>query len=199
LRIKGIDSGFIDRLRATPSGASSGVVSQKDFRNILEAKVKAEPSPFSAKETVHEYVVKPGDTLWKIGMKIFGEDPYRIAKENNITNPDLIYPGQRLIVRKSTSAGPQVVTASWYGKEYQNRPTASAERFNMYKNTLAHKTLPLGKMVRLVNPENGKAAVGKINDRGPFVKGRDVDLSYGLADELGLVEKGVGKLIMEIL
>jgi rare lipoprotein A len=69
----------------------------------------------------------------------------------------------------------------------------------MYKNTLAHKTLPLGKMVRLVNPENGKAAVGKINDRGPFVKGRDVDLSYGLADELGLVEKGVGKLIMEIL
>ena len=89
------------------------------------------------------------------------------------------------------------VTASWYGPRHHNKLTASGQRFNMYKNTLAHKTLPLGTKVRLVNRENGKSAEGIVNDRGPYIKGRDVDVSYAMAQQLGFVKKGVMKLDIE--
>jgi len=170
-----------------------------NFPEILQASLQnqSEQGP-SASQTVQEYVVKPGDTLWKIGMEIFREDPYKIARENGVANPNLIYPGQRLRIQKEVIP-PQVVTASWYGKEYHNKPTASGETFDMYKNTLAHKTLPLGTVVKLINPESGQMAVGRINDRGPFIAGRDVDLSYGLAEKLGFLKKGVGKLVMVLL
>jgi rare lipoprotein A (peptidoglycan hydrolase) len=89
------------------------------------------------------------------------------------------------------------VTASWYGPKHHNKLTAHGKRFNMYKNTLAHRTLPLGTKVRLVNLDNGKFAEGIVNDRGPYVQGRDVDVSYGMAKQLGFVKKGVAKLYLE--
>ena len=88
------------------------------------------------------------------------------------------------------------VTASWYGPDHHNKLTASGQRFDMHKNTLAHKTLPLGTKVRLVNRDNGKSAEGVVNDRGPYIKGRDVDVSYAMAQQLGFVKKGVVKLDM---
>jgi len=172
----------------------------KNFTDLLRERIAAVGTvPSGAGGRVFEYTVKPGDTLWKIGREIFKEDPLKIAKDNGIANPNLIHPGQKLRIEKPAEAAPQVVTASWYGKEYHNKPTASGETFNMFTNTLAHKTLPLGTQVRLLNPETGQMAVGRINDRGPFIKGRDVDLSYAMANQLGLTHKGVGKLIMEIL
>ena len=69
----------------------------------------------------------------------------------------------------------------------------------MYKNTLAHKTLPLGTKVRLVTLDNKKSAVGVVNDRGPFTKGRDLDVSYSMAKQLGFVRKGVAKLYLSRL
>ena len=89
------------------------------------------------------------------------------------------------------------VTASWYGPGHHDRLTASGQRFDMHKNTLAHKTLPLGTRVRLVNPDNGKSAEGVVNDRGPYIRGRDVDLSYAMARQLGFVKTGVMKLDLE--
>ena len=89
------------------------------------------------------------------------------------------------------------VTASWYGPRHHNKLTANGQRFNIYKNTLAHRTLPLGTKVRLVNLENGKSAEGIVNDRGPYIKGRDVDVSYAMAKQLGFVRKGIVKLDME--
>ena len=91
------------------------------------------------------------------------------------------------------------VTASWYGEWHQNRLTANGQRFNMYDNTLAHKTLPLGTKVRLINIENGRSAEGIVNDRGPYIEGRDVDVSYAMAKQLGFVEKGVVKLQLEMM
>ena len=91
------------------------------------------------------------------------------------------------------------VTASWYGPGHHSRLTASGQRFDMHKNTLAHKTLPLGTKVRLVNPDNGKSAEGVVNDRGPYIKGRDVDVSYAMAKQLGFVKKGVTKLYIETI
>jgi hypothetical protein len=89
------------------------------------------------------------------------------------------------------------VTASWYGSYHHDKLTASGQRFDMYKNTLAHRTLPLGTKVRLINRNNGRSTEGVVNDRGPYVKGRDVDVSYAIAKQLGFVTKGVIKLIIE--
>jgi rare lipoprotein A len=184
----------------SPRGIPPGVQDKTSFAQVLEAKVsKAKAPGEEAGQTVIEYVVQPGDTLWKLGVKKFQADPYQIARDNGIRNPDRIFPGQKLVIRKEINPGPREVTASWYGADYHQKPTASGERFDMYKDTLAHKTLPLGTEVRLTNARTGVRVVARINDRGPFITGRDVDLSYGLARKLGMVNQGVGKLTMEIL
>jgi rare lipoprotein A len=160
--------------------------------------------PTSLKHEPIEYVVKPGDTLWKIGKQLFNRDPFQIARDNGIANPNLIRPGQKLIIKPPAPQpnSPNVsgaVTASWYGPGHHNKLTASGQRFDMHKNTLAHKTLPLGTKVRLFNPDNGKSAEGVVNDRGPYIKGRDVDVSYAMAKQLGFVKKGVTKLDIDMI
>ncbi len=84
--------------------------------------------------------------------------------------------------------------ASWYGKKFHGRLTASGEVYDMYKMTAAHKVLPLGSIVVVENLENGKRVTVKINDRGPFVKGRIIDLSYAAAKKLGFAEKGITRV-----
>jgi rare lipoprotein A len=91
------------------------------------------------------------------------------------------------------------VTAGWYGKKHNKKLTANGNRFNMNKNTLAHKTLPFGTKVRLVNFDNKKSAIGVVNDRGPYKKGRDLDVSYSMAKQLGFVKKGVVQLYLSKL
>lgn len=84
--------------------------------------------------------------------------------------------------------------ASWYGKQFHGRKTSNGETYNMYGLTAAHKTLPLGTWVRVRNLDNGKSAELRINDRGPFVRGRVIDLSYGAAKKLGVVGPGTAKV-----
>jgi rare lipoprotein A len=164
------------------------------------------PAPVSGADPGQpiEYTVKPGDSLWKIGRKLFNRDPYQIARDNGLADPNLIRPGQKLIINPAPAPAEPVkvsgeVTASWYGAEHHNKVTASGQRFDMNGNTLAHRTLPLGTKVRLVNPDNGKSAEGVVTDRGPFVKGRDVDVSYAMAKKLGFVRKGITKLDIETI
>jgi len=85
----------------------------------------------------------------------------------------------------------QTGKASWYGKKFHGRNTSSGERYDMYASTAAHKTLPFGTQVHVTNLRNGRSTVVRINDRGPFVKGRIIDLSYSSAREIGLVGPGV--------
>lgn len=84
--------------------------------------------------------------------------------------------------------------ASWYGKKFHGRPTASGEIYNMYNLTAAHKRLPLGTSAMVTNLENGRSVLVRINDRGPFVKRRIIDLSYGAARIIGMVEKGTARV-----
>jgi rare lipoprotein A len=84
--------------------------------------------------------------------------------------------------------------ASWYGKKFHGRKTASGEVYNMYAMTAAHKTLPMFTKVRVLNLENGRSADFIINDRGPFVKKRIIDLSYQGARTLGIVSKGTARV-----
>ena len=76
--------------------------------------------------------------------------------------------------------------ASWYGRKFHGRRTASGEMYNMYAMTAAHRTLPLPSYARVSNPANGRSVIVRINDRGPFIKGRIVDLSYSAAQKLGV-------------
>lgn len=89
--------------------------------------------------------------------------------------------------------------ASWYGSEFHGRRTASGEIYNMYDYTAAHKTLPLGTYVKVINLENGKSVIVRINDRGPFKKGRIIDLSYAAAKKIGIIEKGTARVRLEII
>lgn len=89
------------------------------------------------------------------------------------------------------------VVASWYGPKFNGRPTSSGERYDMYAMTAAHKTLKFGTELRVTNPDNNKSVIVTVNDRGPFIRGRDLDLSYGAAKEIGLTEKGVGRVRIE--
>jgi len=87
--------------------------------------------------------------------------------------------------------------ASWYGPGFHGKKTASGELYNMDAMTCAHKSLPFGTKLRLRNVENGKTAVVTVNDRGPFVRGRDIDLSRAAAGKLGIIGPGTGRVKVE--
>ncbi|MCS6972296.1 MAG: septal ring lytic transglycosylase RlpA family protein [Leptospiraceae bacterium] len=89
--------------------------------------------------------------------------------------------------------------AAWYGKELHGRPTASGELFDMNKLTAAHRDYPMHSLVLVKNLENGKKTVVKVNDRGPYVEGRIIDVSYAAARELGFAEKGVARVQIELI
>lgn len=93
----------------------------------------------------------------------------------------------------------EVGVASWYGPGFHGNRTANGEVYDMYGISAAHKTLPFGTIVKVVDLETGRSVVVRINDRGPFVKGRIIDLSYGAAQELRMVEKGLAKVGLKIL
>jgi rare lipoprotein A len=87
--------------------------------------------------------------------------------------------------------------ASWYGQDFQGRPTASGESFNMYDMTCAHRSLPLGSLIRVTNLRNRKSVILRVNDRGPVAEDRIVDLSYAAANFLGV--RGIAKVRLELL
>jgi len=89
--------------------------------------------------------------------------------------------------------------ASWYGPDFHGKKTSNGETYDMYAMTSAHKTLPLGVFVRVTNRANGRQAVVRVNDRGPFVKGRIIDLSFAAAKELGVIGPGTAPVRIEAL
>lgn len=89
--------------------------------------------------------------------------------------------------------------ASWYGDAFNGKPTATGERFDMRGLSAAHKTLPLPGLVEVTNLDNGRTAVLRLNDRGPFVDSRIIDLSRGAAEELGMIRQGVGRVRVRYL
>jgi rare lipoprotein A len=103
-------------------------------------------------------------------------------------------------IRQSAKIKPyQVGTASWYGEYFDGKPTASGEDYDMYDMTAAHPTLPLGSYVRVTNLGNGRAVVVKVNDRGPIVQGRIIDLSYGAAKALEFKDHGLQKVRLDVV
>lgn len=93
----------------------------------------------------------------------------------------------------------QVGTASWYGEFFDGKQTASGEDYDMYDMTAAHPTLPLGSYVRVTNLRNGRAVVVRVNDRGPIVAGRIIDVSYGAAQALQFEHRGLQRVRLDIV
>jgi rare lipoprotein A len=90
-------------------------------------------------------------------------------------------------------------TTSWYGDDFDGLQTANGETYDMYADTAAHPTLPLGSIVRVVNMRNHRSQVVRINDRGPYVEGRELDVSYEVARKLGFDQHGLAKVRLELL
>lgn len=91
----------------------------------------------------------------------------------------------------------RLVLASWYGSQHHGKLMANGEPFNMHADTVAHKKLPLGTPLTLTNPRTGASVKVKVTDRGPYIPGRNIDLSYSAAQKLGVVKSGVAKIWME--
>ncbi|GEM_PF-2328085 len=89
--------------------------------------------------------------------------------------------------------------ASWYGRQFNHRRTASGVRFNTHAMMAAHRTLPFGTKVRVTNLENDKSCIVEITDRGPFSHGRIIDLSYAAAERIGMTERGTAQVQLEVL
>jgi rare lipoprotein A len=107
-----------------------------------------------------------------------------------------------LVAHKSDPVKPMKVwvgNASWYGPEFDGRKTANGERFSSESLTAAHPSLPFGSWVRIVNTRNGKFEVVRINDRGPYQEGREIDVSYRVARKIGLIHSGVSQVRLELM
>lgn len=117
-------------------------------------------------------------------IELPAEEPSVIEKLNTVASNT---------VRKFSQTG----VASWYGRQFHGRKTASGESYDMNALTAAHRTLPLNCYIRVTNNNNGKSVVVKVNDRGPFHGNRVVDLSYGAAKQLGITSQGTAKVSIE--
>ena len=107
----------------------------------------------------------------------------------------------RPVVRKQadTTKPYQIGTASWYGDIFEGKPTASGEPYDMYGMTAAHLKLPMGSYVKVTNLHNGRSVIVRVNDRGPIVPGRIIDLSYGAAQALQFRQKGLQRVRLDVV
>jgi rare lipoprotein A len=121
------------------------------------------------------------------------------GSDHDRTSP--VRPQSKSVPKKSfkRSKPYQVGTASWYGSYFHGKETASGEAFNMYDLTAAHPTLPLGTYVKVTNLRNGRTLVVRVNDRGPVVEGRIIDLSYEAARELDLKKQGIQRVRLDLV
>lgn len=129
--------------------------------------------------------------------------PNNSESRNTIGNqnkPAIRRPQATTAKRKAHRLKPyQVGTASWYGKQFEGKPTATGEPYDMHEFTAAHMTLPLGTWVKVTNLRNGNWVVVRINDRGPVVPGRIIDLSYGAARMLNFKARGLTRVRLDII
>ncbi len=93
----------------------------------------------------------------------------------------------------------QVGTASWYGRSFHGKPTASGEPYDMFQFTAAHRALPLGTLVKVTNLSNGESVIVRINDRGPTPHSRIIDLSYGAAKMIGMRGAGIERVRLDLV
>ncbi len=135
-----------------------------------------------------------------------GEPAYHVRVLETPSQPDIrptqkAYEvnGERYQPIPSAEGYTEKGVASWYGKKFHGRKTSNGETYDMYAMTAAHKTLPMNVYLKVTNLDNGRSTVVRVNDRGPFVRSRIIDLSYSAAKELGVVGPGTAPVRIEAL
>jgi len=131
-------------------------------------------------------------------------NPTTVAKSSTLALHSNISASASPAKLNKKGTGPQPLAVwecitSWYGEDFDGQPTATGETYDMYADTAAHPTLPLGSIVRVINPKNHRSQIVRINDRGPYVEGRELDVSYGVAQKLGFDQRGTAKVKLELL
>lgn len=114
-------------------------------------------------------------------------------------NKDYTVLGQRYHIVTNPKGFKQTGKASWYGKKFHGHATSNGEVYDMYSMTAAHKTLPIPSYVKVTNLDNGKTAIVRVNDRGPFHPGRIIDLSYAAANKLGVTQTGTANVEVDYI
>lgn len=146
-------------------------------------------------------VMLAGCTEMQVGahlLKRADQDKCAANGAIKVGNPYLV-DGIRYEPMKSSLGYSEKGIASWYGEDFHGKASANGECYNMYAFTAAHKTLPLPTIVRVTNLENNKSVVVKVNDRGPFVRGRIIDLSYAAAQSIDVVRYGTAPVQVEAI
>lgn len=155
-----------------------------DIINLQETIVEFETPPL---------IIKPVEVVFE---DLSVDENLPIIKRKN---KKIIPEEKKKTPRKKPQTKENIKRASWYGPRFHGRKTANGKTYNMYAVSAAHKTLPIGTWIRVVNLKNNKYVDLQINDRGPFIRGRDLDLSYGAAKELGMIETGVVPVKISLL
>ena len=138
------------------------------------------------------------DKRWEIlydagdSVRVIDLDKYKKKLNNGIGNSYSKW-------RSSEWQIGEIMTASYYADDFHMKMAASGEIFDMYQNTVAHKTLPFNSILRITNPRNGYTVIARVNDRGPFINGRDIDVSFAVAKSLDFINDGICKVSVEVL
>ncbi len=140
------------------------------LKGVTQETIDAIPEPVPKREAMHKWTTRPYKVMGKTFVPMTEMAPYRARG-----------------------------VATWYGTRYHGRKTAMGETYDMLQLTAAHPTLPLPSYVRVTNVQNGKSVVVRVNDRGPFLHGRLIDLSYAAARRLDFVSKGSATVEVELL
>lgn len=191
---------YAEMVQAQPLGTSSESASlanrvlDQDGKRISSALFKMNTPVIAAAPTNKPAVVTALSITETAGNRIKTEDvPARVEVPEEPGIIDRLSAVASEAVRKFTQTG----MASWYGRQFHGRKTASGDTFDMYAMTAAHRSLPLNCYIRVTNKDNGKSVVVKVNDRGPFHGNRVLDLSYAAANKLGIASRGTGNVTIE--
>lgn len=133
-------------------------------------------------------------TFCLVVVLLVGDCGHADARKAHYTQYPYVIKNKKYFPIPSATGYRESGMASWYGRDFHGRRTSNGEIYNMYKKTAAHKTLPMGTMLLVKNLENGRKTIVRVNDRGPFVRGRIIDLSYKTAKQLGIVANGTAKV-----
>ena len=123
----------------------------------------------------------------------------RIEPHNNANFRPYTVLGQRFVPVSATTQLRQRGVASWYGRKFHGQKTANGETYDMYAMTAAHPTLPLPSYARVTHERSGRSIIVRVNDRGPFLRGRVIDLSYAAAAKLGIIGRGSDVVVVEAI
>ena len=174
---------------ALPLGASSAQTNELAVRYDEAASASSRASENSFSDEFADILVPSESNIADIDLAL----PSTAVDLGTFEPPKEVVPKTNVLRTLGTGV------ASYYGRRFHGRLTANGERFNMNAMTAAHKTLPFGTRVRVTNPRNGRSVIVRINDRGPFIRGRTIDLSRGAAAKIGMISSGHARVKLDIV